>query len=287
MKKFLAFFAVIIFAFGVATAQTTTTHIVDKGETLASIAKKYGVPEAEIIRLNPEAAQFIYVGQELAIPASTKSDAAAATESQDKTVAQSVFSADVPADNNTDVIDDKPGFSPSFSIEYGFLSKEKGVKGTNYTYAVTAGINYFFLHKERGPFAGVNIGYNSSNYNFSASERGQYINQTSTTHFVTLPIFVGYRFTTSNRNFGITPYAGLDVNFCIGGKIKTKGRADGGNYEDETKFKKKTGLDARIGLKFYIYGFNVGAAYVFPLNDNQKAYFGEDAYPAISIGFGF
>lgn len=60
-------------AVGVAVAQTTSSttvkHIVDRGETLASIAKHYGTTEAKIKELNPDAAQFIYVGMELLIPA--------------------------------------------------------------------------------------------------------------------------------------------------------------------------------------------------------------------------
>ncbi len=288
MKKFLAIFAVIIFAFGVATAQTTATHIVDKGETLASIAKKYGVSEAEIISLNPEAAQFIYVGQELAIPQASRTAVQATANDSGKATGQSATDALVSSENNSDESDDKPGFFPNFSMEYGFLSKEKGVKGTNYTYAFTLGANYFFMRKLSGLFAGVNIGYNSANYNNHASAgRGQYVSETTTAHFVTLPIHVGYRFAASNRNFGITPYAGLDVNFCVGGKTKTKGRVEGVNIDSETKFNKKTGIDARVGLKFSIGLFNVGAAYVFPVNDNQKAYFGKDAYLAISIGGGF
>lgn len=47
-----------------------TTHIVDRGETLQSIAQKYGVTPEQIIAKNPQAAQFVYVGMELTIPSS-------------------------------------------------------------------------------------------------------------------------------------------------------------------------------------------------------------------------
>lgn len=50
----------------------TVKHIVDRGETLASIAKMYGTTEAKIIELNPSASQFIFVGMELTIPTSEK-----------------------------------------------------------------------------------------------------------------------------------------------------------------------------------------------------------------------
>lgn len=52
-----------------ATAQTKTiTHTVGRGETLESIAKRYGTTREKIIELNPDATQFIYVGMELVIP---------------------------------------------------------------------------------------------------------------------------------------------------------------------------------------------------------------------------
>lgn len=47
------------------------THYVDRGETLSFIAKKYGVSEEDIIKLNPDAAQFVYAGMELVIPVSS------------------------------------------------------------------------------------------------------------------------------------------------------------------------------------------------------------------------
>lgn len=50
-------------------AQTNTIkHIVDRGETLQSIAKRYATTAAKIIELNPDAKQFVYVGMELVIP---------------------------------------------------------------------------------------------------------------------------------------------------------------------------------------------------------------------------
>lgn len=54
------------------SAQTTTmTHVIDRGETIETIAEKYGVTPQSIIDLNPAAAQFVYVGMELTIPYAT------------------------------------------------------------------------------------------------------------------------------------------------------------------------------------------------------------------------
>lgn len=58
-----------VFSVCLAVAQTSTIkHTVDRGETLTSIAQRYGTTEAKIIELNPDAKQFIYVGMELIIP---------------------------------------------------------------------------------------------------------------------------------------------------------------------------------------------------------------------------
>lgn len=46
----------------------TVNHIVDRGETLASIANLYGVTTGKIIELNPEASDFVYTGMELIVP---------------------------------------------------------------------------------------------------------------------------------------------------------------------------------------------------------------------------
>lgn len=48
------------------------THTIQRGETLASIAQKYGVTEAAIKQANPEASNMIYVGMKLIIPPNTQ-----------------------------------------------------------------------------------------------------------------------------------------------------------------------------------------------------------------------
>lgn len=68
-KRFLSAICMVAFGACFAFAQTNTIkHTVDRGETLTSIAKRYAITEAKIIELNPDAAQFLYVGMELIIP---------------------------------------------------------------------------------------------------------------------------------------------------------------------------------------------------------------------------
>ncbi len=67
-KRFIVLLVAIVDILSTLTAQSVKTHIVERGETLASIAQKFGVTQAKIIELNPATAQFVYVGMELKIP---------------------------------------------------------------------------------------------------------------------------------------------------------------------------------------------------------------------------
>lgn len=55
-------------------AQEFINHVVKRGETISSISKTYGIPEAKILELNPKAVQFIFVGMELRLPMSSTKD---------------------------------------------------------------------------------------------------------------------------------------------------------------------------------------------------------------------
>ncbi len=72
LNKKTVFIIIMMILSVVVKAQTTTVkHTVDRGETLSSIAKRYNTTEVKIIELNPDARQFVYVGMELTIPATT------------------------------------------------------------------------------------------------------------------------------------------------------------------------------------------------------------------------
>lgn len=184
----------------------------------------------------------------------------------------------------TEIKEDKPGFMPALDLEIGILGKSEGTSGSNFSFAATIGGNYYFLHSQRGLFAGARIGYASASFNETMKSGRERINIEQNAHFITIPINAGWAFTNSKGTFGATPYAGIDLNCCVAGNAKLK---YGTSSAQESKLKKKVGVDLRLGIQLRIGGFNVGGAYIIPLNDNQEMYFGSDAYPAISIGFGF
>lgn len=265
-------------------------HTVKRGETLESIAQKYSTTPQAIINLNPDAAQFIYVGMELEIPQSTVT--VADSNSSKK---KNVFMTKADSETET-TIEEKSHWSPLLIMEYGLLPKEKGVKNSNLGYAVSFGANYYFMESNRdefgkGAFVGARIGYNNASFDKSQSKRVNgsyyYVNSESDSHFISVPVNLGYAITRTDGKFGVIPYVGMDFNFCVAGKAKYKEIIGGSTIENKSKLKKELAIDARVGLQVRIGGFNVGASYVMPVNKAQKGYFGDDSYLAFNIGIGF
>lgn len=74
MLKKLFLSAVLCTAYMVAMAQSQIiTHVVQRGETLESIAKYYNISVADLNNANPNADGLIYVGMKLAVPVATTS----------------------------------------------------------------------------------------------------------------------------------------------------------------------------------------------------------------------
>ncbi|MDE7387585.1 MAG: outer membrane beta-barrel protein [Muribaculaceae bacterium] len=283
MKKLILMVALLVGSL----SMFAETHTVARGETLQSIAEKYNLTTKQLVEANPGAEKLFYVGLKLTIPESVApSNAAVNNQSSSATYAPSTAQqVETHSYQPETANDDAPGAEFAGIIEWGFLPKTGG--STNLAYTATVGVNYYFMHKNTGLFAGARIGYSSATLNLHESERGSYYDLTRSSHFISIPLNVGYALTTSNKNFGITPYAGLDLNFCVAAKDKEKKHTSGSSTEETFKLGKKVGIDARVGVQLRLGGFNVGGSYVMPLNDNQEMYFGDDSYFAINIGWGF
>ena len=66
-KIFLSVLFCTVCMFGMAQSQTVT-HVVQRGETLESIAEYYKVSVEDINKANPNADGIVYVGMKLSIP---------------------------------------------------------------------------------------------------------------------------------------------------------------------------------------------------------------------------
>ena len=250
-------------------------HQVQRGETLASIAKHYGVTEQMIKEANPQMGNLFYVGLKLNIPTKNKENIHETSDSAKPILVQAeetkiVKVEDAIIDNNDD-ISTKEAWNFAMEIGYGFLDNG-GIKGAScFAYQATVGVNYMI---NDALYAGARIGYNSAHSSFT--------DITSDIHMIVLPLEFGYVW--GSENIKLIPFSGLDLNIGLNGKTKFKS----GNHDDEKiKIGGKLGVALNLGLRLYLWGFNLSGKYHLPINDQQKGFFGEDAYPEMSIGFGF
>ena len=276
MKRIITMIAAMIVCISAAMAQTTTKHVVERGETLTSIAARYGTSEAEIVRLNPEAAQFIYVGMELAIPASS-------LPTQENTAPQNSLSDDAATSTtytSYDETDTPQRWTVVSSGSYGFLPKAK-VPGTKsesaYSLELSVGVNFFIY---RGLYVGARIGYMTTSSSFRLGKSDLY---TTENQFIEVPVELGYKLSL-HKNFSIIPFAGITSAFLLKNTLST----GVGKYEEKVNNTKNCDTYhafGRLGARLNLWGFDLGFAYNFPFS---KETLGDSkGFPEITIGFSF
>lgn len=114
MKGFLKILFVVLLAMAplMVQAQTSETHTVQRGETFALIAKRYGLTEQELKNANPDE-DLCYAGLKLSIPAKPKPEVTV-SDYTSSSVEDSQPSQNY-SDNNTD----KPKKKKSFWKKLG------------------------------------------------------------------------------------------------------------------------------------------------------------------------
>ena len=158
-----------------------------------------------------------------------------------------------------------PQFLPTMSIGWGF------VEGDGSAYEATIGANYEFIENF---YVGARLGYLGGSYYFS--EMGYNID--TDMHFISIPIELGYTI-VSEHKFGVVPFVGLGFNVGLSGESEID------DYEMDLEIGGDLGIDGRAGLRIMLGGWTISGTYHFPLNNNQEEFFGEDAYPEVSIGW--
>lgn len=266
------------------------THVVERGETLESIASKYGISVDEIKRANPNANGMVYAGMKLNIPANKKQPAA---DSSDQRAGQepaepkttSILTTSVPAKTELKQESRYTGFTFVMDIlGIGFLQKAKEEKGfsghkLNFVYA-SSGINYYFTPKF---YVGARIGW--STFDYTLKLKGYSIGVNREYHFLEIPIETGYAIRSIDEKFAVIPFVSLAGNIGISGKDKVS--YSGESVTEDAKIGGELGLESRIGVRLDFWNLNISVAYRFPLNKEQKDWFGKKAFPEISFGGSF
>lgn len=281
--KFRFITLLLVCTFGVITAfaQDYVSHKIAKGETLYSIAEKYGVTVDDIKKANPKVGNYFYAGLTIQIPNKKGAIKSNPTIVENKTSDVETNKVNTFVSNETTNVlnDEEEIFEGHWNIVdeggFGFIEDAGAFK-------FTIGGNYHFT---KSFYVGAQIGYNGYFYNkYFGREYGNMTVDTDM-HFIYLPLETGYKFMSDNGKWGIIPFAGLGLNIGLKGKTKID---YGKNNEEENKLKigGKLGFEGRIGVHISIYDFILTGSYHLPLNSKQEAFFGEDAYPELAIGFG-
>lgn len=275
---------ICIASVGINLAIAEKTHIVQKGESVESISKQYNISKNDLISANPGIETLFYVGLKLNIPdvktlSKISTNENITSNTTDDSNIPSQHEESIPAfDKGEHESDDsnlegkEPGFEGAARLSFGFLRTE-GIDNSSFVYTATIGTNYWFIEKNKGPFAGIMIGYEGP---YLTAGNGKYKQEA---HLITVPIKSGYKFNIYDKRFGITPYVGFSPKFCVSGKVKI----DGEKY----KIKKGAAFDFNVGASLDLWGFNILGECVIPVGKYQKMYYGDELYFSVGIGFGF
>lgn len=219
MKKIILALGLMTAALG-ATAQNTT-HVMQKGETVESIARKYGISTDELLRLNPDAKTFVYVGMKFAIPSkqatTTTPDAPAATVETPSTAptqytAPAQYTASdysAPSDNSSSLRDKLISFGSDYenlkgtgciTMELAFNHvRAKIIEDANFGFQFGWGYRYY-VHDNI--FAEMLFGY----------KMHAYFDSDKTDHMFTLPIHIGVSMPVT-EHAGVGLFVGPRVDF--------------------------------------------------------------------------
>lgn len=275
--------------FTMAQSQTVT-HVVQRGETIESIAEYYKVSVEDINKANPNADGIVYVGMKLNIPTSSKPQIVSNNDNQ----GGSTYTQEnnIKHHSNNKVYqehkykaakneDEKVGkFEFAGELGFGFI---KGAD--NFMYEATVGANYRLPYNL---YIGARIGYNSANYTGLIKIEGQNINAKQNYHLLEIPIEFGYSLRNESETLGLIPFVGFNTNIGLSGKYKQRILGTGGKEEPQkVKIGGKVGIGARVGVRVCLWGFDITGSYQIPLNDKQKGWFGKDAFPEITLAWGF
>lgn len=288
-KMILSVLLCTVCVFTMAQSQTVT-HIVQRGETIESIAEYYKVSVEDINKANPNADGIVYVGMKLNIPTSSKPQIVSNNDNQ----GGSTYTQEnnIKHHSNNKVYqehkykaakneDEKVGkFEFAGELGFGFI---KGAD--NFMYEATVGANYRLPYNL---YIGARIGYNSANYTGLIKIEGQNINAKQNYHLLEIPIEFGYSLKNESETLGLIPFVGFNTNIGLSGKYKQRILGTGGKEEPQkVKIGGKVGIGARVGVRVCLWGFDITGSYQIPLNDKQKGWFGKDAFPEITLAWGF
>ena len=266
-----------------AMAQSQTiTHIVQRGETIESIADYYKVSVADINKANPNADGIIYVGMKLNIPTSTSP--------KNETRTEKTTTSGISSNENTSYVLQSSTTKKSYDNEttlglqfarvkasYLFPTEmEKSSRGhyrSSYNLSFVLEGEYVF---NPNIFAGFGLGYmaqGSCNSDRNQDEDGiRYQQYKSQYHYVMVPLSIGYRMPIT-KNVNIDAYTGPVVTCVVAGNSQY--RTSTSEKWNKTKLKDMNNVKYftpfwNIGARVNLWSFELGAEYWYLLTKTNE-----------------
>lgn len=280
-KFFLSVLLCTVCVLAMAQSQIIT-HIVQRGETIESIADYYKVSVADINKANPNADGIIYVGMKLNIPASTSPKNETRTE---KTTTSGISSNEntsyVPQSSTTKKsYDNETTLGLQFArVKASYLfptEMEKSSRGhyrSSYNLSFVLEGEYVF---NPNIFAGFGLGYmaqGSCNSDRNQDEDGiRYQQYKSQYHYVMVPLSIGYRMPIT-KNVNIDAYTGPVVTCVVAGNSQY--RTSTSEKWNKTKLKDMKNVKYftpfwNIGARVNLWSFELGAEYWYLLTKTNE-----------------
>lgn len=252
MKKILLVF-IAMMTMTVAMAQQVT-HVIQRGETLESIAQKYQVTVDAIKQANPETVNMIYIGMRIIIPVKPQQNVDASSrntnggqqppvsmQTQSQVVAKNVVSHEQMSIGSTDIESDSKLNTWRFSGRIGAnLFKIKDAEYFSLSMGFTLGSHYYFAENA---YLAAYLGYYGAtldySYEVAKNKTEKYVVDS---HNIILPIGIGVNIPISDKvNFlGET---GPSFVHALFGSVKTD--------DGSTSFSKIEGIE-RFGSYYTI-----------------------------------
>lgn len=266
MKKI--FLSLIVLMLSVSVFAQAVVHTVQRGETLESIAQKYGVTAQDLLNANPDAKEYLYTGMKISIPTVQKTVA----NNEEKPVATQTATSTYTPSTSFSVSDEgfynmkgKGGFVMGSMISWLFPTSDQCQK-FNLGFAIEAGYCYF-VHKN--VYLEGLVGYGLHSYTY----KSEYIKGLGSVgggqlmwHGINLPLHVG-GFLPCSKKSAFSVYGGPRIQFAVAGeKEENKQKVKIGDIKG---FSRVTAY-VELGLEFQYNDYAWGIVYDLGMGDTHK-----------------
>lgn len=294
MKKLFFSLLLVLISINIY-AQTTMSHTIQRGETLESVAKKYGITVADLQQANPDTKEYFYAGMKLTIPqvgnqvnptqhlsdnnSNSSTNDFIPTRTPQSTpeiysqLPNSGFKYVLPGDEGSF---EAKTFNVCFDWAFVVGAKPDGYIGSPWSMLISAGVNL----RITAPFyAGIRLGYMYSDADYT--HKATFTKSETTLNSLVLPIEIGYSISSQNKKFAFTPVAGILPSVSLSGKSKFDGeerKLDTGKFD----------MAYNVGLRIRLWEYFLSAQYIFKKVEAMPGTSSKiQGSPLFSLGWGF